>query len=76
MPKYLVTMLIGRIVEAETPEDANTIASRPFLYGAVPGVVGVALSGTREALPQDEDDSLQERIRALPPIEKEDVDAV
>jgi len=76
MTKHLVTMLVGRIVEAETAEEANALASRPFLLGAVPGVVGIALSGTRLALPQDEDGSIQERIHALPPQVKETTDAV
>jgi len=76
MPKHLVTMLVGRIVEAETVEEANALASRPFLLGVVPGVVGVALSGTRLALPQDEDGSIQERIHALAPEVKETTDAV
>lgn len=76
MPKHLVTMLVGRIVEAATVEEANSIASRPFLLGAVPGVVGVALSGTRLALPEDEDGSIQQRIQALPPEVKETTDAV
>lgn len=63
MPKHLVTMLIGRIVEADTPEQANAIASSPFHLGAVPGVVGVSLCGTRPATPEDE--SVQARIDAL-----------
>jgi len=76
MSRHLVTMLVGRIVEADTPEQANAIASRPFLLGAIPGIVGVALSGTRLALPGDEDGSIQKRIQALPPEVKETLDAV
>lgn len=76
MPKHLVTMLVGRIVEADTIEQANNMAARPFLLGAVPGVVGVALSGSRLAVPQDEDGSIQERIHALPPVVEETTDVV
>lgn len=75
MPKHLVTMLVGRIVEADTTEEANAIASRPLLLGAIPGVVGVALSGTRLALPEDEDGSIQSRIEALPRHVEETSDA-
>lgn len=62
MPKHLVTMLIGRIVEADTPEEANAKAMLPFQHDILPGVVGISLSGTRLAKPEDEDGSIQARI--------------
>jgi hypothetical protein len=62
MPKHLVTMLIGRIVEADTPEEANAKAILPFQHSILPDVVGISFSGTRLAKPEDEDGSIQARI--------------
>jgi hypothetical protein len=64
MAKYLVTMLIGVIVEAEDDAHAREKASLPLRLGALPGVCAVSMTGSRLSV-EDDEHGIQKRLNEM-----------